>query len=92
MPLGMVAEAHYTHPEWARLSGRLKQNLANFLHFDDTRPDFLSWHVNDLPHAVPFLLRRAFHMPVMTWTVRNAAQRQLAAEWADQMVFEGFVP
>ena len=92
MPLGMIAEAHYTDQAWNALSPALKQNLANFLHYEETRPDFLSWNVNDLPHAVPCLLRKGLGMPVMAWTVRTPAQRQLAAQWADQMVFEGFVP
>ena len=92
VPLGIVAEAHYCHPEWAGLSAALKLSLANLLHYDTTRPDFLSYHVNDLPHAVPFLCRKGLGMPVMSWTVRTAAQRQLAAQWADQMVFEGFAP
>jgi hypothetical protein len=26
---------------------------------------------------------------VMVWTVRTLAQRRLAAQWADQIVFEG---
>ena len=92
MPLGMIAEAHYTHPSWDLLSPALKQRLANFLHFGETRPDFLSYHVNDLPHSVPYLLRKGMGLPVMTWTVRTPAQRELAAQWADQMVFEGFLP
>jgi hypothetical protein len=28
----------------------------------------------------------------MTWTVRTPSDRQRAAEHADQMVFEGFLP
>jgi len=91
VPLGMVAEAHYDDAEWAFLTDTDKQALANFLHWDATRPDFLSYHVNDFPHAVPHLLRRALGLPVMTWTVRTAAQKQAAAQWADQIVFEGNV-
>jgi glycerophosphoryl diester phosphodiesterase len=29
---------------------------------------------------------------VLTWTVRTPAQRERAAQWADQMIFEGFQP
>ena len=92
VPLGMVAEVHYCHPEWASLPGDLKRTMANFLHYAHTRPDFLSYHVNDLPGAVPYLCRTGLNLPVMAWTVRTPAQRQVAAEWADQMVFEGFLP
>ena len=92
MPLGMIAEAQYSHPTWDPLSPALKQRLAQFLHYSETRPDFLSYHVNDLPHAVPFLCRKGLGMPVMAWTVRTPEQRALASKWADQIVFEGLVP
>lgn len=92
IPLGMVAEAHYVHPEWDKLSAEMKVGLAQFLHYSDTRPDFLSWHVEDLPHATPNLFRAALRLPVMAWTVRRQEQRDRAAHWADQMVFEGFAP
>ena len=92
MPLGIVSEANYTHPEWSHLPQALKSRLIHFLHYDETRPDFLSWHVGDFPNAVPFLCRNGLRLPVMAWTVRTAEQRAMAAQWADQMVFEGFVP
>ncbi len=91
-PLGMVAEARYDDPEWDHLPAPRKRELAQFLHFEETRPDFLSYHVGDLPHAVPLLLRRGLGLPVMTWTVRLPEQRETARPWADQIVFEGFVP
>ena len=91
-PLGIVAQADYADPEWRDLPADLKRNLAEMLHFGETRPDFLSYHVADLPHAVPYLCRTALGVPTMTWTVRTPEQRQLAATWADQMVFEGFAP
>lgn len=92
VPLGIVAEADYADPEWDGLSAERKRDLAEMLHFADTRPDFLSYNVGDLPHAVPHLCRVAIGIPVMTWTVRTSEQRQRAARWADQMVFEGFAP
>lgn len=92
VPLGMVAEAHYDDEEWNFLSAEDKRALANFLHWDATRPDFLSYSVNDFPHAVPHLLRRALNIPVMTWTVRTPAQYQAASLWADQIVFENWIP
>jgi glycerophosphoryl diester phosphodiesterase len=88
-PLGVVAEADYQGDYWRRLSPRQKSDCANFLHFPETTPDFLSFSVDDLPHPTPFLLRALRSTPVMVWTVRNAAQRAKAAQWADQIVFEG---
>ena len=66
--------------------------MANLLHWPETRPDFVSWQVKDLATAAPFLTRTGMGIPVMTWTVRTPEQRAMADRWADQMVFEGFVP
>jgi glycerophosphoryl diester phosphodiesterase len=90
-PLGIVAEARYDSEYWAGLPAEQRVALANFLHYPRTQPDFLSYCVDDLPAAIPFLLRTLQETPVMAWTVRTAAQRRLAAQWADQIVFEGAV-
>jgi hypothetical protein len=45
--------------------------------------------VGDLPHATPSLCR-AFNVPVMAWTVRNADDAARSRAFADQMTFEGF--
>ena len=92
LPLGIVAEAHYDDPEWAFLKADQKRDLAALTHFAETRPDFLSFAVNDLPHAGPSLFRMGLRCPVVTWTVRTPDQRDRAGIWADQIVFEGFVP
>ena len=91
-PLGIVAQAEYDYAEWASMAPDEKRALANFLHFSETRPDFISYHVKDLPHAAPYLCRVGLGLPVMTWTVRDKAQQAHAALWADQIVFEGFTP
>ena len=88
-PLGIVAEADYHSDYWRRLSAQQRSDCTNFLHFSETQPDFLSFSVDDLPHPTPFLLRALRATPVMVWTVRDAAQRAKAAQWADQIVFEG---
>jgi glycerophosphoryl diester phosphodiesterase len=92
VPLGIVAEARYDDPEWAHLSAGLRRDLAALTHYPETRPDFLSYGVADLPHAAPTLFRTALRRPVMTWTVRTAGHRESSRLWADQMVFEGFHP
>ncbi len=88
-PLGIVAQANYDGRYWRDLSAAQKEICAAFLHYPETRPDFLSWSVDDLPHPTPFLLRQLKAMPVMVWTVRTAQQRRTASRWADQIVFEG---
>jgi len=92
VPLGMVAEASYESSYWKNLTPAQKQEMQHFLHWQETRPDFLSWHVNDLPHVTPHLLRHAAGLPVMTWTVRTPEQFARASQWADQIVFEGWIP
>ena len=92
IPRGIVAEASQDDPAYAALAPSTRAALSGLLHLHESRPDFLSWRVDDLPGPVPYLCRRLGHMPVMTWTVRTPEQRARAAEHADQMVFEGFRP
>lgn len=92
IPRGIVAQATYDYAEWTALPRECTHSLANLLHLPQSRPDFVSWRVSDLPCAAPFLCRHLGAMPVMTWTVRTPEQRAIAAEHADQMVFEDFVP
>jgi glycerophosphoryl diester phosphodiesterase len=88
-PVGIVAEASHHNPFWSFLSPEQKRDWAAFEHFDRLRPDFLSWNVDDLPHNIPFLVKQLNGAPVMAWTVRTPKQREAAAKWADQIVFEG---
>jgi glycerophosphoryl diester phosphodiesterase len=89
---GIIAMLDYRYPDYAGCSAAEKHAMANLLHFAETRPDFISWRVGDLPSAAPYLCRSALGLPVMTWTVRTAADRAKAVSHADQMVFEGFLP
>jgi glycerophosphoryl diester phosphodiesterase len=91
VPLGIVARADYGGAEWPELPALRRAELANWMHFARTRPQFLSFKVEDLPHAVPLILR-GLRLPVATWTVRSTAQAEASASWADQIVFEGFEP
>ena len=88
-PLGIVAEASYDDPYFSAMTAARKREASAFLHIDRTRPDFLSWHVGDLPHATPALFRALGRKPVMAWTVRQPAQWALVRAFADQAVFEG---
>jgi glycerophosphoryl diester phosphodiesterase len=91
-PLGIVSQARWDDEEWDEMSPERKHVMENFLHWQETKPDFLSFWVQDLDTAVPFLLRNASGLPVMSWTVRTLEEREKAVQYADQMVFEGFVP
>lgn len=53
--------------------------------------DFISYDIEDLPN--PFVqAQRKKNIPVITWTVRNSAQKALSDAYADQITFEGFDP
>lgn len=90
-PLGLVAQAHYdASEEWAGLPQDRRASFQDLRDFPLARPDFLSWYLADLPHAVPMLCRNGIGMPVMTWTVRSHEDLARAKLWADQIIFEGF--
>jgi len=92
VPLGVVAQARYDAKEWLELTDVKRAELTNFLHYSRTRPDFLSWRLDDLPNPVPLLCREGLKIPVTVWTVRSRQQADFALRWADQVVFEGFFP
>ncbi|MEC3912540.1 glycerophosphodiester phosphodiesterase family protein [Sphingobium sp. CR2-8] len=66
-----------------RIGGAIERALALWL----SAPDFLACDIRDLPSR---LSRRARMQgrPVLTWTVRSAADRARAAIHADQIIFE----
>jgi glycerophosphoryl diester phosphodiesterase len=89
---GIVAERHYAHHEWDRLPASEKRRMAHLLHAPRTRPQIVAYSVKDLPAAAPWIARRIFGVPLLAWTVRSEADRQIAARWADQIIFEGLRP
>jgi glycerophosphoryl diester phosphodiesterase len=89
---GMVAERYYRHHEWDALPAAAKRAMAYFTHVLATRPQFIAYSVRDLPATVPAIARTIWRLPLLTWTVRSAHDRQKAARYADQMIFEGFRP
>lgn len=52
-----------------------------------TRPDFIACDIRDLPSALSQRMR-AQDIPVLSWTVRSAEERRIAARHADQIIFE----
>ncbi|MBI3703835.1 MAG: glycerophosphodiester phosphodiesterase [Rhizobiales bacterium] len=88
---GIVAERHYAHHE-DRMPAAAKWRMAHLLHAGRTRPQFVAYGVKDLPAAAPWIARMLFGLPLLTWTVRNEADRERALRWADQIIFEGIRP
>lgn len=52
------------------------------------KPDFLAYDVRDFPSRFAGA-QRARGIPVLTWTVRSAELRRIAAEYADAPIAEG---
>lgn len=55
-------------------------------------PDFVSYHVADLPNPFVSFVRERLGLPVISWTVKDGTGVALTGEHADQMTFEGFEP
>jgi glycerophosphoryl diester phosphodiesterase len=53
---------------------------------------FLAYRVQDLSGAIPMTARNLLGLPLLTWTVRTTEERERAARYADQIIFEGFRP
>jgi glycerophosphoryl diester phosphodiesterase len=92
LPRGMVAQASYRHPPWGQVSSASKRTMTAFTHALRTRPQFIAYAVDDLPHLIPTIARSFFGLPLLAWTVRTARDRDKASRYADQMIFEGFRP
>ena len=88
---GIVAERRYDHRPWSGVPAATKCSMAHLLHWPRSRFHFVAYKVHDLATVAPRLARAA-GIPVITWTVRTAADRRLAHMAADQMIFEGFTP
>ena len=88
---GIVAERHYTHHEWDRLSRAEKFRLAFLMHAPKTRPNFVAYSGRDLPALAP-LAARSLGLPLLSWTIRSEDERARVLRFADQVIFEGFLP
>jgi glycerophosphoryl diester phosphodiesterase len=89
---GIVAERQYTEADWPEASPAQRRGMLHLRHALRTRPQFVAYWVNELPSPAPWIARHVFGLPLLTWTVRTPEQRERAARYADQMIFEGFQP
>jgi glycerophosphoryl diester phosphodiesterase len=69
---------------------RKQMELRTFGFMERTRPDFLSFHFGELPHA-PVEAFRAAGKPVISWTIRSPEQARTALRSSDQITFERFL-
>ena len=92
LPRGIIAQRNYDDDYWKKLTAEQRQSMLYLRHAFRTRPHFVAFWVNQLPAPAPWIARNIFGLPLLTWTVRTPEQRERAARYADQMIFEGFMP
>jgi glycerophosphoryl diester phosphodiesterase len=92
LPRGIVAQRKYDDEYWNKLTGDQRAAMLHLRHAFRTRPHFVAFWIEQLPAAAPWIARNLFGLPILTWTVRTPEQRERAARYADQMIFEGFCP
>jgi glycerophosphoryl diester phosphodiesterase len=88
LPRGMAMRKH----AWSRAFAAPRRSMPALAHGLTARPQFVAYSVSDLPALLPTLMRSVFGLPLLAWTVRSADDRETAARYADQMIFEGFRP
>ena len=92
LPRGVVAAQYKPHPYWDQMPPRLRYRMGLLLPSASARPQFVAYMNDNLPALAPWLARHILCLPLIAWVVRTQAQRQLAARYADQVIFEGFRP
>ncbi|MEH6757177.1 MAG: glycerophosphodiester phosphodiesterase family protein [Parasphingorhabdus sp.] len=68
-------------------SKNLRGRLARHRNLWAAKPDFLAYDIRDFPSKFA-ASNRARGLPIVTWTVRTAAQEKIAAVHADEPVYE----
>jgi glycerophosphoryl diester phosphodiesterase len=91
-PRGIIAERTYEEADWLEATPAQRKGMLHLRHAFRTRPHFVAYWVDELPAPAPWIARNIFGLPLLTWTVRTPEQRDRAARYADQMIFEGFRP
>ncbi|HVY20158.1 MAG TPA: glycerophosphodiester phosphodiesterase family protein [Bauldia sp.] len=91
LPRGMLGD-RFRAEDWPTLTAAQRWTYASFAMAPWVLPSFVSYDVQALPASAPLMLRHFFRIPLLTWTVRTAADRATAKAWADQITFEGFDP
>jgi glycerophosphoryl diester phosphodiesterase len=89
---GITAQRTYDDAYWAKLTPAQRDSMLYLRHGFRTEPHFVAYWVNQLPAPAPWIARNLFGCPLLAWTVRTPEQRAKAVRYADQMIFEGFMP
>lgn len=91
-PRGMVSGS-YRGPGWwpDKITPARAEKLRVGAEAGLCSPDFWAYEVDALPSPLTEKARQS-GMPVFAWTVQTPRQQQLAEQFADAMIFEGFMP
>jgi glycerophosphoryl diester phosphodiesterase len=92
VPRGFLAQRSYDDADWGKLTPAQRRGLSLLHHGFRTRPHFVSHWVKQLPAPEAWIARNLFGCPLVAWTIRTPEQRAVAARYADQITFEGFLP
>lgn len=93
LPIGLVS-GRYCGPDWPTRDGTSLERfvLRHLFPAVTSQVNFINYEIAGLPALTPIIARRLFSLPLLTWTVRTQAEREIAARWADAIVFENFEP
>jgi glycerophosphoryl diester phosphodiesterase len=77
-------------PYYDFLSPEKRLSLREFHHWEKTQPHFVSYCFTDLPFQSVADIRSSGR-PVISWTIRSAADELAARRFSDQITFEGYL-
>ena len=92
LPSGLIGERFDDKHYWSELSAWQRFTMRHLLTAAIARPNFIAYDIRALPALAPGIARDVFNLPLLTWTVRNEADKANAQLFADAMIFEGIVP
>ncbi|MDA7946266.1 MAG: glycerophosphodiester phosphodiesterase [Hyphomicrobiaceae bacterium] len=91
-PRGLIACAFRNPHYWGHIPPLRRFLMRHLLSGFIAKPHFIAYDIEALPALAPWVWRNVIRRPLLTWTVRDKAQRERAASHADAMIFEGFRP
>lgn len=83
---GQISYGYGSEAPWKKIL------LANYGLNGITRPDFIADDWQRLPAWAPLAIKRFQRLPLLGWTVRSQAEHDRCLAWADNTIFEGFLP
>ena len=83
VPRGLLISERQTSQRFDTIRARIAVRWA----IAQAQPDFVGYDIRSLPSPVALSLRRR-KIPVLAWTVRNAADEQTGLAYADEIIYE----